>query len=140
MAWAWQLVSPELTAKVRRRLQQATPISYGKDRVRDRLYMSEQILISSHLHWLAGGVLTLQTPGSSSARVLLMVTPSEDAPPPSTTHRHRGFDVTTLDSAEQHDELGFDALPDMYPRHGARLTISIVQLPPPEPDDGCAAP
>jgi hypothetical protein len=64
------------------------------------------ILISSHLHWLAGGVLTLQTPGSSSARVLLMVTPSEDAPPPSTTHRHRGFDVTTLDSAEQHDELG----------------------------------
>jgi hypothetical protein len=84
--------------------------------------------------------LTPQAPGSSSARVSLMVMPSEDAPPPSTAHRHRGFDVATLDSAEQHEELGFDALPDVYPRHGARLTISIVQLPPPEPDDGCAAP
>lgn len=65
------------------------------------------------LHWLAGGVLTLQAPGSSSARVLLMVTPSEDAPPPSTMQRHLGFDVTTLDSDEQQEELGLDVLPDM---------------------------
>jgi hypothetical protein len=74
MAWAWQLVSPEETAQVRRRLQQATPtICHGKDRE----YVTGCILISSHLHWLAGGVLTLQTPGSSSACVLLMVTPSD---------------------------------------------------------------
>jgi hypothetical protein len=39
--------------------------------------------------------LTPQAPGSSSARVSLMVMPSEDAPPPSTAHRHRGFDVAT---------------------------------------------
>jgi hypothetical protein len=45
-------------------------------------------------------------------------------------------DVVARDTTEL-TNMGFDALPG---RHGARLTIFVVQLPPPEPDDGCGAP
>ena len=57
--------------------------------------------------------MTPQAAGSSRARVVLTVTPREEAPPPSTAHRHSGLDFTTLDSAAQHDAVGLDAFPCM---------------------------
>jgi hypothetical protein len=95
----------------------AESISRGSGKERDQSHRAKaargRASIYVHLHSLGGGVLTLHAPGSSSARVLLTVTPREEAPPPSTVHRHRGLDATTLDSAEQHDALGDVLLPDM---------------------------
>jgi hypothetical protein len=66
------------------------------------------------LHLLAGGVLTLQAWGSSSARVLSMVTPPRDEESPlSAAQRHCGLVCTTLASCEQHDDGGADTLPLM---------------------------
>jgi len=66
------------------------------------------------LHLLAGGVLTLHAWGSSSARVLSMVTPPRDEESPlSAAQRHCGLVRTTLASCEQHDDGGADTLPLM---------------------------
>jgi hypothetical protein len=83
------------------------------------------------LHWLAGGAWTLQAPGSSAARAVSTATPSDAAVPPSTMQRHRGLDLSTPDSAEQHAAAGAVAFPDMYPMQGDRLTSSGMHPDPP---------
>lgn len=44
------------------------------------------------LHWLTGGVFTLQAPGSARARVWLIARPNEDPPPLTNVQRHCGCD------------------------------------------------
>jgi hypothetical protein len=70
----------------------------------------ENILL---LQSLTGGVWTLHAPGNSRALVVLIVTPSEEAPPARTEQRHFGLFCTTLDNAEQHEEDGVEELPVM---------------------------
>jgi len=78
------------------------------------------------LHWLTGGVWTLQAPGRVRAWVWLMLIPNDDPPPLSNEQRHCAWVWTTLESCEQHDDEGVDEFPVMYPRQGARLTIATV--------------
>ena len=65
------------------------------------------------LHWLTGGVWTLQALGRERARVWLMVIPNEEPPLLSTEQRHCGEDWTTLESCEQHEDDGVSELPVM---------------------------
>ena len=67
----------------------------------------------SLLQSLTGSVWTLQAPGKAKARVWLLVTPREEAPPLSSEQRHAGCDWTTLASWEQQVEEGVDVLPVM---------------------------
>lgn len=68
----------------------------------------------------------MHAPGNSRALVLLIVIPSEEAPPARTEQRHFGLFCTTLANAEQHEEDGVVELPLMKPRHGAMLMIVVV--------------
>jgi len=64
------------------------------------------------LHWLIGGVLTLQALGSWRARVWLIEMPMEEATPLlRAAQRHWGCDWTTLERAEQHEGAGLEELP-----------------------------
>jgi hypothetical protein len=65
------------------------------------------------LHWLTGGVWTLQAEGRDRARVWFMVIPKDEPPPLSKEQRHCGEDWTTVESCEQHEDDGFDELPIM---------------------------
>lgn len=82
--------------------------------------------LATALHWLIGGVFTLQALGSAMARVWLMVMPNTGAAPFMTEQRHRGDAWTTLASWEQHEDEGVDEFPVMKLRHGARLVRVVV--------------
>lgn len=69
--------------------------------------------LSLPLHWLMGGVCTLQALGSDRARVWFILIPNEAAPPLRAVQRHCGDDWTTLESCEQHDDDGVDEFPVM---------------------------
>jgi hypothetical protein len=79
------------------------------------------------VHWLSGGALTLQTPGSSSALVWLMAMPKDVAVPSRTMQRQRGSVCTTPASTEQQEIPGSDALLEMKSMHGARVIITLEQ-------------
>ena len=65
------------------------------------------------LHWLTGGVWTLQAPGRVRACVWLMLIPNDDPPPLSSEQRHCACVWTMLESCEQHDGEGVDEFPVM---------------------------
>lgn len=63
------------------------------------------------MHWLAGGVFTLQAPGRARARVWLIAIPNEDPPPLTNVQRHCGCDWTTVASCEQQEDDGVEEFP-----------------------------
>ena len=79
------------------------------------------------VHWLIGGAWTLQTPGRSSALVLLMEMPKDAAVPSRTMQRHRGSVWTTPASTEQQEIPGSGALLEMKSMHGERVIITLEQ-------------
>lgn len=60
---------------------------------------------------LRGGVWTLQALGRAKAWVRLMLRPTDEAPPLTTSHRHCGCELTTEASWEQHAEDGAEEFP-----------------------------
>lgn len=79
------------------------------------------------VHWLIGGALTLQTPGSSVALVWLMEMPKDVAVPSRTMQRQRGSVWTTPASTEQQDIPGSGTLLEMKSMHGERVIITLEQ-------------
>jgi len=78
-------------------------------------------------HWLIGGALTLQTPGSSIALVWLMEMPKDVAVPSRTMQRQRGSVWTTPAITEQQEIPGSGALLEMKSMHGERVIITLEQ-------------
>lgn len=72
-----------------------------------------KIDVSLLLHWLRGGVCTLQILGSVRAWVWLMFKPRAAAPPLKTVQRHCGCAWTTFPSCEQQEDDGVDEFPVM---------------------------
>lgn len=79
------------------------------------------------VHWLIGGALTLQTPGSSMALVWLTAMPKDVAVPSRTMQRQRGSVWTTPASTEQQEIPGSGALPEMKSMHGESVIITLEQ-------------
>jgi len=78
-------------------------------------------------HWLIGGALTLQTPGSSIALGWLMEMPKDVAVPSRTMQRQRGSVWTTPAITEQQEIPGSGALLEMKSMHGERVIITLEQ-------------